>query len=816
MVGGHDYYYDYQFTKTKEIQMRASWKFLTVIMSVLLAVSLGIVACSSDDPSTDTCEDPTPHECDDGQCHECCIKSDCNESAGEDCVDYECVVVGLSLGADCSLQPESCATGLACDVFSNSCVLACTTDSCADDYSAHPFKADLVCTSANVCDFNHCNDNGNCQPGQACLSGNCVTIPGCDQIASCSISPKSAVVQQGTSVELTASAYFASGALVPGAVFGWTSSANDNASVANGVVTGGSVNGEAVITATVEGCEVSCDAKVTNYAAVESGARVLVVDEILGTPIEGISVEIAGEIQTTGADGAAVFADYNAPADINVFHREYGYITMRQVQTNDVIVGLGKTYHVEYTEEGHSFVAGGVKGQFDFDMIRCHENYTSCDVRFAFAGLSIPNIINLNLDTLIGGVIKTDLDLGVGNPMSVNLPAGLVICLQDQCFKPNFSPTGTPGNRAAWGLGGKIDSNILLNNLGPLLTGGDTSNVDVSSLVGGLAPIFSTFSTALVPNVNIENMPMVVDTDDINGNLQTADFVPNYGAFAEKDLPLDVPMDVPMTFTVPNGALGTGFDAVLLLAGIAVPEAGLIPLGLNVGLDSVNADDPNDGNIDAPISLTVADVRGRIPEDQVTRLVIALALDIDSLLYSRGRVITTSAQVIRMPNNEFSGNFTLEPFMAPCKAYYNANTRTLTVLEKPEGATYFHSIYDSPDNSNWHVLGGADDWQIGDYTLPPDTNLPEDRSVSANLIGVKLDGVSYQDYVAFNGSNMNDLTSLVTAFSYTDAPECWEDAHCSEGLTCCSYKCAAEPQCCSNSDCQEGQKCDGNFNCVAK
>jgi hypothetical protein len=781
-------------------------------MSVLLAASVAMVACS--DNGEATCKDETPNKCADGECHECCIKSDCT-GTGEDCVDYECVVAGLSLGEDCSKEPEGCAPGLGCDVLTNSCVLACTTDSCVDDYSDHPFNADMICTSANVCDFNHCTKSENCQPGQACLGGNCVTIPGCDQIASCSISPKSAVVQQGTSVELNASAYFASGALVPGATFTWASSANDNAGVADGVVTGGSVGGEALITATVAGCQITCDVGVINYAAVETGARVVVVDEILGTPIEGISVEIAGEIQTTDVNGAAIFADYTAPADVNVFHREYGYVTMRQVQTNDIIVGLGKTHHIEYTAEGHSFVAGGIKGQFDFDMIRCHENYDTCDVRFGLAGLSIPNIINLNLDTLVGGLVKTELDLGAGEPMEVPLPSGLVLCLHDTCFKPNFNPTGTPGTRAAWGLGGKVDFNILLNKLGPLI-GGDTSNLDIGGLVASLLPIFTTFSTAVVPNVPIETIPMVVDTNDINGNGETQDFVPDYNNFDERDLPLDVPMDIPMTFTIPDGSLGEGFDGVLVLAGVVVPEAGLIPLGLSAGLDSTDADDPKDGNIDAPIAVTVADIKGRIPEDQVTRLAVAIALDLDSLMASGGSVVTMASQIIKMPNNEFGGDFTLEPFMVPSKAYYNAGTRTMTVLEKSEGATFFQSILDSPDNANWHILGGADDWQVGDYSLPADTNLPEDRSVTANLIAVKLDGVSYDDYVAFNGNNMNDLIMLVSAFSYTDAPACWEDAHCGGGLTCCKFKCAAEPQCCSNDECSEGQRCDDEFKCVAE
>lgn len=738
------------------------------ILALLAAATFGVACGGNGGGNGDECEEGEV-KCDDGLCHECCDDLDCTEE--EWCnEDYVCELICMEAGEDCSKDPAACCEGLACDIFTNECMTACETDADCASRTEIPFYEDLLCKNG-ACDFDHCTIDNQCPGGQVCFNGDCVTKPSCEDIDSCAVLPASAVTQQGTVTSFSATAYLTSGALAPGMTFEWASDDDTIASVAGGEVTGGAATGTAVITATVSGCTVSCDATVSNYGAVAGGeTRVVVVDELGGFPVEGATVTVGAEAPaTTDAQGVATVAvelSEGNPADITVSKLEYNYVSLRAVESNDVIVHMTELYHIDdFTADPPTEQAGGIRGTFDFNLVPCEEGHT-CDVLIGLGGLSIPgNLVNLNLDLLIGGMIVTDIELG-GTSETIPLPAGLTLALNTTAFKGSYTPTGVPGSRVAWGLGGKLDLSTLIDMLGPVISGGG-EDIDVGSIVASLLPLFGDFYTAMVPNVNINPIPKVEDVDNIDDDEDTT-HVPDYDNFPELNMALKVGMEKQVSITAPtlpaNPAGGYYYDGVIVLAGVIVRGAGLVPLGISAGLDSTSEEDQADGVIDAPIVVKVADVAGRIPESQVQRVVVALALNVSGLMGDGDQGLQLGGQVHFL--DDFSGSVSLDEFVTPAVGTYDDATRTLSMTEVP--ATSYHQVIFSAGNEiNWHVIG---EWAAGDYTLP-DAPAAGDRAKDASFISIQLaDGLTFQDIAAFNSTNLADLVEVVESFVFSEVP----------------------------------------------
>ena len=733
--------------------------FLTIF------ISMSVVACDDDGPCGGCPQGKVC--CDDNQCRECCIDDDClGGVCGEYVIcndDYECECAGGPPGEDCSRDAEACMEGLVCDPFTNTCVEECTSDAECQARTEIPFHGDLKCENG-ICDFDHCTKDTDCPGGRVCFDGDCVTIPACDELAECALLPESAVTQQGTTAPFAATAYLTSGIVAPGMTFDWSSSDPSVAAVDDaGLVTGGANTGSVTITATVTGCpSVSCTASVINYGPAMD-TRVVVVDELDYTPIEGATVVVGAETPvTTDQLGIAVVAiaiDPANPADITVSHQEYQYVTLRNVEEIDVLVPLRKLYHLDFSTNPPTQIAHGRAVRLNFDRIRCESPNTTCDVCFGFAGISIPgSLINMSFDTIIGGMIKTTIELG-GSKEEVPLPAGMTLCLNQTCFKEACYALGIPGDRVVWGLGGKMDLADLIDKLGPVISG-NGEDIDIGQLIAGLVPLFANFYTAMAPNAEVTQIPYVPDINDIDDDPETP-YVPDYDRLPVVDLDLKVKMDQMVTFQAPALPVGT-FDGVILIGGVVVNGAGFVPLGLAAGVDSLDAEDTLDGIIDDPIELKVAEVAGRVPEDQVQRVIIALALNLSGLA---GETSCVAGQIIHL--DQFSGTHTLTPFLPPAEVAYDPQNRELTVTQLPTGVDYYQITLTGELDTIWNLLG---QWAHGTYTLPAVP--PEgDRSDKADFYTIDLiDGVSYQDLLEFNDANLTDLVELVRAFSYAEVP----------------------------------------------
>lgn len=712
-----------------------------ITQTLLLTLIIVTSACDSDkQPECPECV----VECNDGKLHECCIDDDC---LIPDCPDdytmcnddYECECVCYEEGEDCSRDPEACCDGLACDIFTNTCIVECTSDDdCVDG---------AVCKNG-VCEWpcDPCRSNDDCVGLDICLNGCCegITIPPCSEIEECVVAPPSAVTTTGSTAHFAATPYLRSGAIAPGHIFTWSSSEDAVASVTGGLATGGVDSGISTITAVVDQCEsITCNAVLTNYGTLPAGfTRVVVVDEFTGSPIQGATVVLGAEPPVaTDVIGIAVFSgelsDAN-PGDITVSKRDYDYVTLKGVKVDDVVVHLSPLYHLDFTRNPPVEQAGGIVGRFDFGMVRCDAPFKTCNVSLGLAGMSVPpNLAHMNINMLYGSLVMREIELG-GQVEQVPLPTSLVLCLDQECFDGGiYRAIGVPGNRVAWGIGGKLDMDMLVDALGPLDGEGN--------VVLELSKYFFAFYTSMIPNVEIDPVPFLPNE------------TPDFSSFTDQDMTLLVGMHQMMAFNPPTLPVGI-YDEVAVLGGIIVKGAGFVPLGLAAGKDSLDENDIPDGVIDDPIILDIADVAGRIPEGQLQRIVVAFALKVE-----HGEPKDWAGQVMFV--DSFSGTHTLPGFMLPVEAAYDAAGRRLEVVGVPEGAEFIQAVFAGENESSWHVLTE----EFGSFDLPA-APVEGDRAGAVGVYAVDLYAGGYQEMVEFNDLNMGSGIVIVGAFSYSEVP----------------------------------------------
>jgi hypothetical protein len=355
---------------------------------------------------------------------------------------------------------------------------------------------------------------------------------------------------------------------------------------------------------------------------------------------------------------------------------------------------------------------------------------------------------------LHGGAIMTVLELG-GTQESWPMEPGYVLCLNQTCFKEFFKPVGAPGNRVAWGIGGKMDLGAPVDEIGPILVNGEGIEIYLANLSRlGLA---ANFYSAMVPNVDIRPIPMVSDVNDIDGDPATSE-VPDYDNFPPQDMTLRIGMDQTMTFNAPALPMGV-YDGILVRGGIFIRGAGYVPMGVGLGVDSMGDLDPPDGIIDDPIVLNVADVAGRIPEGQFHRVVIALAVKLE---YDGGPE-QWAGRIMFV--DSFSGTHTLPEFMLPVVGNFDPQGRRVEVSQLPVGADFLQLVFTGENGSSWHVLTEY----FASIDLPP-APAEGDRADSVGIYAVDLDSGGYQELVELNELNMGNIIENLGAFSFTEVP----------------------------------------------
>ncbi|MBW2703285.1 MAG: Ig-like domain-containing protein [Deltaproteobacteria bacterium] len=709
---------------------------------------------------------PGEHCCSNRTCRLCCYDNHCamDEICNE---EYECESICLTETEDCSWDLQDCCEGLVCDQFTFSCMLACLADGDCHARTDVDFAEDLSCNDG-ICDFDHCSNDSPCTLGRVCFLGNCISAPTCGDVASCQVTPTSGLTRQGTTARFAAIAFTPNDTIAPGAIFEWSTSDSNVASVdAQGLVTGGVQAGTATITATVASCPTTCEVTVYNQDQATTGqTRVAVVGADDAMPIQGAVVTLHGSPaieETTDLTGVATFGGIELgptnPGSITVTHADHSYLTLDGVESNDILAALAPWRDPSQ--------ASGVQTTLDFSHISCEPGHT-CEASVGYGGISLPaDPYLLNLDLVAGEAIKTTIQFG-GSEEEINLPANLVMSLNQTTFKQDCMATGEPGNRVFWALGKKLDLSEVINVLGPFISA-HTPEDDGAPALAALLNIVNQGYTAIEPGVEISSTARLTDVDDINGNGRTDDLIPDYDLYASMPgghVSLNVKRDNVMTFSVPPLPANVDdyyyFDGVLIVAGVQVPGLGLVPLGVNFGADASQIDEPPDGQVD-DIVVHVSPVAGRLPEASIRSFVLALAVRMKSASQPGWEAVGGQVYFV----DTFSGTFPLAAFMPPAAIVYDSAARRADVSGLPAGADLIQLVFSRPDAKSWRVLIPGSGGDAFGYDLP-EPPAAGDRADSASVMVIKLaNGVDYQDLVTFNDSNLGDLFGLVAEFVIT-------------------------------------------------
>lgn len=681
-----------------------------------------------------------------------------------------------NLGRDCTPLKKEDAYKWLCTA-SHRCVRTCLKNADCRDGE--------LCEDA-ICRPPACGSDVDCKnEGEFCSGGSCKPAITADEVKSCIVLPTTALLHEGSTKDFTVLARDAAGATL--AFRGATTWAVEGAGASvkgsnvTGTVTGGNAAGSVKVKATVGG--VSCtEATATNFAAAPSGkTRVVVADLVTRAPVSGAQVVMGSDTATTGMDGAAVFdGANNSKKTISVFHKDFAYLTLVDVQSNDVV----------------AFVKPAAKaGKFTGEMgVRAFDELSDLKgtVHLTIYGGSVPgNLIDLQLSSLLGELVPTDLDLG-SQKTTVPLPAGTVIGLGEQMFKTKYDILAPIGVRTVWGLGGNADFSAITRALGPVISGGGTENLNIGGVLTSLLPLLGRLQSGVLTGLESKEGAEVPIGDKI-----------------KLDTLLRIKADVALP-DLPSYQSGTEtkrVDGAIVLGGALYSPQGLVPLGITAGLDGdpTKPDtNPPDGKVDSgdpaipagTVSMRLAPLHGGLETSKYA--VLALAAGLSSLLDSGGDGLVLSG-LITFPKdvkysateaNKVSVGSKFLGFPNPTIA-----ARVVSMDGAVPGASLHRLDIGNEKTGEWSVYfpaGGASTVEIpavpsgfADRFAPTaasactsDTECPGSScdttkstckvvtpGVLIQTVSFGQDTLNYDGVVAFDGTDMDDLTEQISAFS---------------------------------------------------
>lgn len=667
----------------------------------------------------------------------------------------------VDCGNPCETSDE-CADGCACDKFEKVCKAEeCDTAAdCEAEYGAGCWE----CSNDYLCYPQACRDSSTCCAGTACIAGVCLPVEACPADAAyILIAQGGGLIAEGATINLTATVFNADGAkleVLGETPFTWeTSNADAVAVAATGIITGGSDNGQATITAKLT-CNDSVTGSVTyqNFAALENGSRVVVMDSTTGALIDGAPVYLNGTLVETDG-GVAAFEAIDCATDscdLHVFPATHTYVSAFGLGVNDILIPVAPNVDAA--------VAGGVKGHMDFSKIPA---VLRGDVSLGLTLFSIPgNLADLNFESLIGELVNTHISIGATIDEWITLPVGLEGYLNETTpLKDGFAAQGIGGSGTLWGLGGFAQLTEIIELVSSNLSG----DIEIGPIVAAILPLFENFYHGIKPGMTFEELPKVADVNDINADEDTTDLVPDFANFRDLGTTWGVrqaqSQNANVTFqNLP--AMGDGCaDSIITLVGAMESGVGFIPLGLNVALDETG-DCKVGANSDGKVPVVFAPQHSGV--SGYDYYVVSVALSISSLMGKAPSIDLSGAVNI---SGSSPSNVTMPGFLGYMSdVTWNSATHTATAT--PVAGATFHRIvfskkYDDVNEQRyWHVYWGPEASGVN-FTLPG--AITDDRSAnfaSGSLAqAIKLNGVDYNTLFGFNGTNISDMNGFLSSFS---------------------------------------------------
>ncbi len=560
-----------------------------------------------------------------------------------------------------------------CDSATSRCEPACLTrEDCGQARrGAHALAAcDEAGGAGCQCDMNRCVPvvcaaDTDCAPGAVCRDGACGAPPSEARAVACEVTPDVVVGTPGMTVDFRVWVREATGApLVLRDGVAWEAL---SASVVGGgdghqasVVLGEPASEHLALAARVGSA--SCHARVTVLPAevAPGGVRVLVVDALTGRPVPLAVVAVSDgdgdpeAAMVTNADGAA-WVPAEGEVALSAFHPDYGYLTLARhdaSQFRDVRMALRRNPLDRF---------GGVKGPFP---TLTETVATAVSLRVGLMGLSVPGLPSeLAPESFLGPERELALPLGTG-PDRLSLPSGSALWLTGSAMPEVAAPgvagvcddslpgvldaelairTGACGTRTAWALTGalplkELPLNLLAPGMDPLLQ------------LGQLLPGSTRFSSALSRDARftLAPTPGILTGEPDTRAAEYAQALP-----FERGAP-GVRLSFPFAVRVPSlpQYRGAHLDRAYVVATVAVPGRGMVPLGLGAAANVA----PADPNTDANARLGrpgLVPVRMAPTHRGLEGLPYRLVVSATSGHHAQDGTVATSALVANLPRPEF-------------------------------------------------------------------------------------------------------------------------------------------------------------------
>lgn len=648
---------------------------------------------------------------------------------------------------------------------------------CENNSQCAAYGADYTCDDA-ICRPPACANDAQCNNGQQCIGGKCEAKVTAASVASCLVVPTSSLLHQGKTEKFTVVARDTAGnVLAFKDAVTWSSSADSIADVsAEGVATGDTAAGTAEVRATI-GSVTCAAANVRNYAAAAEGKfRVVVADLNARTPVAGAKVVLGEETKETGADGSVEFdVNGNSPRDVHAFHANYAYVSAIGVQAKDIIL---------YTKAPQT--PAKFTGNMDSKAFYSLSDLKGT-VRLALHGASIAgNLIDIELATLLGDFVDTEVDLG-SQKTTVPLPEGTVFGLGEQMFRgdtgKNFTIVSPPGVRTIWGLGGNAEFSTITQALAPALSGSG-EDLNIGEIMTKLLPLLGRLQSGALTGVNA----VAGETTDLNVQEGTkkndaGQDVPRMVSKLKLNTLLRIRAEaaLPALPTYNLNGTTTKFEGAVVLGGALHGSQGLVPLGITAGIDE-NGDgqvDSNEtGGTAGTLSLRVAPLHSGMESSRYAAL--ALAASFGGLIgggESAEDPPLVLSGLVALPEtlNYNSSAPTALAFPSSFLGVPSDPTitgRAVALGGAVPGASFHRLSIGGAETGEWLVYfpAGGSGFSLPEvpsgftdrFTVLDGNDLPQ---VLVNSMRLGSTGLTYEDVMAFDGKDMDDLTVEIDAFS---------------------------------------------------
>lgn len=460
---------------------------------------------------------------------------------------------------------------------------------CSDSHCQPTSKCTTSATCATgqecvggLCVPSTCRGHPDCGPGKACVDGACASAPSAGEIAQLQLIPASGLLEVGDTLQLRLVAFRLDGSTYPLAsgTFAVVDELGAPSSLATadpgGVVTG-VAPGKVVVRASVAGSTVGTqESKLTIYAAVTSGRRVLVVDAATRAPLPGAKVNgcLSAACATpteilTDALGVALFPALTAgPATFTVVAQEVRADGLPRHERASVIATTATDVYLPLRDNPvHS--AAGFNAGISFADVRTSGQYWA-----GLAAVSASDLPSVDLQLLLGENFQVQIP-GIGQ--SIPVPGSVVLYTS-----PGFGiPQAIKGKSLGLGQAGAVRHSVAFAGRSDLNAVLALRSTQFLSYVGA-------FDYALQTNLSLSNRPRVPDTTDINGNGLCTDMakcpmgsedVPDYANFVTLNFTPHREQKRRTEVVLPK--LPSTLDQVIVAAAEVGTEAGLLTLGFS-------------------------------------------------------------------------------------------------------------------------------------------------------------------------------------------------------------------------------------------